>query len=75
MVRFENGQIEILDDGDISILAVRLEGNKVYYMDCKELRKLITPDYIVFTPHISEHWKFFCLSHILRIKGIETNIM
>lgn len=63
MVRFENGQIEILDDGDISILAVRIEENKVYYIDFKELRKLITPDYIVFTPHISKNGNFFVVSY------------
>ncbi|WP_410514053.1 hypothetical protein PaeBR_06465 [Paenibacillus sp. BR2-3] len=62
-------QVELLDDANISILAVRLEGNKVYFIDFKELRKLITPDYIVFTPHIGEHWKFFVWESYIEIQG------
>ena len=34
-------QVEILDDADIAILAVRVEGNKIYYVDYRELRKII----------------------------------
>lgn len=68
-------QVEILDDANISILAVRLEGNKVYLIDFKELRKLMTSDYIVFTPLIGEHWKFLFGSLKSRFKEIEINIM
>ncbi|AIQ39911.1 hypothetical protein [Paenibacillus sp. FSL R5-0912] len=62
-------QVELLDDANISILAVRLEGNKVYYIDFKELRKLMTHDYVVFTPLIGEHWKFFVWESHIEIQG------
>lgn len=62
-------QVELLDEADISVLAVRLEGNKVYYVDFKELRKLITDDLIVYTPAIGEHWKFFVWDSEIEIQG------
>lgn len=62
-------EVEILDDAEISILAVRLEGGKVYYVDFKELRKRITPKLIVFTPAIGEHWKFFVWKTYIEIQG------
>jgi len=62
-------QVQILDDSDISILAVRLEGGKVYYVDFKELRKRITSDLVVYTPSIGEHWKFFVWERHIEIQG------
>lgn len=62
-------QIELLDEADISILAVRLEGNKVYYIDFNELRKKLTSDLIVYTPAIGEHWKFFVWGNYIEIQG------
>ncbi|WP_141118467.1 hypothetical protein [Paenibacillus odorifer] len=62
-------QVGILDDADISVLAVRLEGSKVYYIDFKEFRKMITPEFIVFSPGIGEHWKFFVWESHIEIQG------
>lgn len=62
-------QVQILDDADISILAVRLEGGKVYYVDFKELHKRLTPELIVFTPAIGQHWKFFVWEDSIEIQG------
>ncbi|UED72213.1 hypothetical protein [Brevibacillus sp. DP1.3A] len=62
-------QVELLDKAEISILAVRLEGGKVYYVDFKELRKRITPDLIVYTPAIGGHWKFFVWETHIEIQG------
>ncbi|MCU6796823.1 hypothetical protein OB236_32330 [Paenibacillus sp. WQ 127069] len=62
-------QVEILDEANIAILAVRLEGSKVYYVDFKELRKLITPELIVFSKIIGKHWKFFVWETHIQIQG------
>ncbi|MGD6957247.1 hypothetical protein ACQCWA_03760 [Rossellomorea aquimaris] len=35
-------QVDLLDDSHIAILVVRLEGNKIHYIDFKELQKLMT---------------------------------
>jgi hypothetical protein len=37
-------QVEILDKAEIAILAVRLEGSKIYYLNFKRLRRLMTTE-------------------------------
>lgn len=51
-------QVEILDSADKSVLAIRLP-NKVYYLDFKELRKLMTEKAIHNNPKEGKHWKFY----------------
>ncbi|KAF6626353.1 hypothetical protein H6F38_24325 [Paenibacillus sp. EKM208P] len=62
-------QVELLDEADIPVLAVRLEGGKVYYCDFKDLREKMTPDLIVYTPNIGEHWKLFVWENYIEIQG------
>ncbi|WP_289137747.1 hypothetical protein [uncultured Brevibacillus sp.] len=67
-------QVELLDDADIAILAVRLEGNKVYYVDFKQLRKLIasvkslncSPD---------EKWRLYVWDNYITIRGNSTKFL
>jgi hypothetical protein len=64
-------QVELLDDSEIALLAVRLEGNKIYYVDFKELRKLMTLDNILKNYAEGEHWKFFVWENHIKVQGNE----
>lgn len=62
-------QVELLDKADIAILAVRLEGNKIYYVDFKELRKLMTSNVMLENYAEGQHWKFFVWSNYIQVQG------
>ncbi|WP_406244022.1 hypothetical protein ACF3M2_09910 [Tissierella carlieri] len=64
-------QVELLDDSDISILAVRLEGGKVYYINFKDLRRLMEPEMILENPREGRHWKFYVWPSYLKVQGNE----
>ncbi|MCM3584231.1 hypothetical protein M3182_00560 [Mesobacillus maritimus] len=64
-------QIDLLDDSDIPILAVRLQGYKVYYIDFKELKKLMTPDIMLRNPKEGEHWKLYVWGNFIKVQGNE----
>ncbi|MCG3418230.1 hypothetical protein [Oceanobacillus jordanicus] len=67
-------QVDLLDGADISLLAVRLEGNKIYYIDFKKLRKVMTPDIMLKNPHEGEHWKLFIWDIYLKVSGYEKEL-
>ncbi|WHY66772.1 hypothetical protein [Neobacillus sp. SuZ13] len=62
-------QVDLLDDADIAILAVRLQGNKIYYIDFKELRKLMTTDIMLKNPNEGEHWKLYVWEKYIKVQG------
>jgi len=61
-------QVDLLDDADIAILAVRLEGNKVYYVDFKQLRQLITPD-MTLNYFEDRKWRFYIWENYIKVRG------
>lgn len=64
-------QVELLDDADIAILAVRLEGNKIYYVDFKELRKLISAAKTL-NYSSDEKWRLYIWRNYITIRGNDT---
>lgn len=67
-------QVELLDDADIAILAVRLEGNKIYYVDFKELRKLIaTAKRINYS--FDEKWRLYIWLNYITVRGNDTKFL
>lgn len=68
-------QVDILDKSDISILAIRMEGNKVYYVNFKELRGLLSASHTVYTPILGPHWKFFVWPTSLEIQGCKERFL
>lgn len=64
-------QVDLLDDSDIGILAVRLQGNKIYYLDFKELRKLMKPEIMLKNQNEGEHWKLFVWENYIKVQGNE----
>jgi hypothetical protein len=61
-------QVKLLDDADIAILAVRLEGNKIYYVDFKQLRRLITTD-MTLNYSENEKWRLYIWENYIKIRG------
>lgn len=64
-------QVEILDDSDIAILAARLQGGKIYYINFKDIRKLMTSDIMLENPREGEHWKFYVWPNYIKVQGNE----
>jgi hypothetical protein len=62
-------QVELLDDADSSLLAVRLEGNRVYIINFKKLRKLMTSDITLNNYAVGEHWKLFVWENHIQVQG------
>lgn len=61
-------QVELLDVADIAILAVRLEGNKIYFIDFKELRNLIS-NAKTLNYSSDEKWRLYIWSNYITIRG------
>ncbi|MEK4510143.1 hypothetical protein [Paenibacillus sp. FSL K6-2524] len=68
-------QVELLDDSEIAVLAVRLGVNKIYYIDFKELRKLMPLEIILKNPNEGEHWKLFVWEDHIQVQGNERKFM
>ena len=67
-------QVEILDGSDMAIMAVRIEGNKVYFVEFKNLRRLMTEDMILDYSK-DEKWRFYIGKIILRFEGMMRSFM
>jgi len=68
-------QVDLLDKADVSVLAVRLEGNKVYYANFEELRKLMTSENIHVNDKEGEHWKCYVWENSIEIRGSGQRLM
>ncbi|WP_435924457.1 hypothetical protein [Paenibacillus sp. DYY-L-2] len=62
-------QVELLDEADIAVLAVRLEDGNIYIVDFKELRKMMTLDIQIVNPREGEHWKFYIWGNNIQVRG------
>ncbi|WP_419885716.1 hypothetical protein [Paenibacillus sp. B-A-8] len=62
-------QVELLDNADIAVLAVRIEGRSIYYVDFKELRRMMTLDLQVVNKVEGEHWKLFIWDRYIQVQG------
>jgi hypothetical protein len=67
-------QAEILDGADIAILAIRLP-NKVYFLDYKELRKLMKDKAIHQNLKEGEHWKFYVWNDFIEVRGTSEKLL
>lgn len=61
-------QVEILDGADMAIMAVRIEGNKVYFVEFKNLRRLMTEDMILDYSK-DEKWRFYIWEDHIKVRG------
>lgn len=61
-------QVEILDGADMAIMAVRIEGNKVYFVEFKNLRRLMTADMILDYSK-DEKWRFYIWEDHIKVRG------
>jgi hypothetical protein len=62
-------QILLLKKAKHSILAFRLEGNKVYYVNFYDLEKYLTPESMFNNSREGNHWKLYIWSKHIEIRG------
>ncbi|WP_040205935.1 hypothetical protein [Neobacillus jeddahensis] len=62
-------QVKLLDDADVAILAIRLMGKKVYFVNFKDLRKLMTIKNMHTNTNEGEHWKFYVWDDYIEVRG------
>lgn len=62
-------QVALLDDSDIAILAARVEGNNIYYINFKNLRLLLTEDIVINNIREGDHWKLRIYDTYIKIQG------
>lgn len=62
-------QYEMLDHAFEGILAIRLEGNKLYFLKFKDLKKYFTVDSMVNNTHEGHHWKLHILPDHIKALG------
>jgi hypothetical protein len=68
-------QVKLLDEPDVAVLAVRLGLNKIYYVDFKELRKLMKPEIMLKNSNEGEHWKLFVWEDHVQVQGNDRRFM
>jgi hypothetical protein len=62
-------QVELLKKAKISIIALRLEGNKVYYITFYELLSYLTPESMYNNSREGNHWKLYIWPKHIEIRG------
>ena len=64
-----NKQVLLLKKAKHSILAFRLEGNKVYYINFSDLVKYLTPKSMFNNSREGDHWKLYIWPKHIEIRG------
>lgn len=64
-------QVGLLDNADIAILAVRLQGYGIYYIDFKQLRRLVTSE-MKLKYSSDEKWRFYIWKNYIKVRGNDT---
>ncbi|MEY2692730.1 MAG: hypothetical protein RIT03_1120 [Bacteroidota bacterium] len=62
-------QIDLLKKAKNSIIALRLEGNKVYYINSDELLSYFTPTSMHNNSREGNHWKLYIWPKHIEIRG------
>ena len=63
-------RVEILDEADIAIMAVRVENGKVYFIEFKNLRRLMTKDMIIEYGRDAK-WRFYIWEDHIQLFGVK----
>jgi hypothetical protein len=66
---FDLTTITLLDSGNLSVLAIPLEGGKLYIVNFKELRQLMTTDNMFTNAKEGDHWKFYVWDNFIEVRG------
>lgn len=64
-------QADLMDDADIAILSVRMQSNRLYTLNYKQLRRLMTNENKLTNPNEGEHWKFFVWKDYIKVQGCD----
>ena len=68
-------QVLLLKKAKHSILAFRLEGNKVYYVNFYDLEKYLTPESMFNNSREGNHWKLYIWSKHIEIRGNANSLL
>jgi hypothetical protein len=68
-------QILLLNKAKHSILAFRLEGNKVYYVNFYDLEKYLTPESMFNNSREGNHWKLYIWPKHIEIRGNANSLL
>lgn len=63
-------QVELLDQAQIAILAVRLEGNKIFYIDFGDLRSYMSEKAMVNYSGVDK-WNLYISNNYITIRGVD----
>lgn len=62
-------QISILEEADYALVAFRMEGGNIYYVDFSKLRKFLTEDALMYNSSRKNHWKLYLWPTHIQIRG------
>jgi hypothetical protein len=62
-------QYSVLDKSEHSIIAFRLEDDKIYYFDFSELKKYLTDETLLNNKREGDHWKLYVWSDYIEVRG------
>ena len=62
-------QLALLEKTDCSILALRLEGDKVYYLNISDLKPYLTNESMVNNKREGDHWKLHMWPSYIQVLG------
>lgn len=66
-------QVSMLEKADCSMLAFRVEGNSVYYVNFIELRSYLTEETMINNKNEGDHWKLHIWPDHIKVLGNAAN--
>jgi hypothetical protein len=72
-IDFTRIQFLILDEADDSILAFRMEGDKVYYFYFRDFKDYLTKDSMLYNKREGDHWKLYIWPNYIEVRGNSTH--
>jgi hypothetical protein len=62
-------QTSMLERAKFSILAFRLEGNKIYFLNFHDLQPYLINEALIYNAHEGDHWKLYIWPDRIQVLG------
>lgn len=67
-------QFDLLSQSDVPFLALRVEGNGVYYFYFNELKPYLTKQAMLYNQREGDHWKLYIWPETIEVRGNDSRL-
>lgn len=68
-------QVSMLNEADHSILAFRVEGDRVYYLDFCDLKPYLIEEAVSYNEREGDHWKLYLWPNYIQIQRNSNHLL